>query len=116
MRLRSAFEENVVITTIPKIGTVEEFQGQERLIIIVSTVRSSPQIVRADQKHHLGFVASPQRLNVAISRARALLIIVGNPHLLCYDAYWKTLFKYCYRNGSYIGCNPPPFVFDNFTQ
>lgn len=35
-----------------------------------------------DERHHLGFLNNPKRFNVAISRACALLIVVGNPFLL----------------------------------
>ena len=64
------------------VGTTEEFQGQERKVIILSTVRSSPEYVSLDRKHRLGFLADAKRFNVSITRSRALLIIVGNPFIL----------------------------------
>ncbi|EIW74341.1 P-loop containing nucleoside triphosphate hydrolase protein [Coniophora puteana RWD-64-598 SS2] len=78
-----------------KIGTVESFQGQERRVIIVSTVRS----------RNLGFVSEPQRINVALTRARALVIVVGNPLALAEDPYWRTLLLYINQRGGWRG-NP----------
>ena len=65
-----------------KVATTEEYQGQERRVIILSTVRSNPEYVSLDQKHRLGFLADSKRFNVAITRAQALLIVIGNPHIL----------------------------------
>lgn len=92
---------------IPKIGSVEEFQGQERKVIIMSAVRSSPTLLETDRHHALGFVASPKRLNVALTRARALLIILGNPHLLVRDPSWRSVLNYCVERGAYTGCDLP---------
>ena len=39
-----------------KVGSVEEFQGQERLIMIVSTVRSNPRFLTTDNKFGIGFL------------------------------------------------------------
>lgn len=95
---------------VPKVGSVEEFQGQERKVIILSTVRSDEGLLERDIKHALGFVSSKQRLNVAISRARCLLVIVGNPHLLVRDISWRSLLRTCVENKCYIGCDLPVSV------
>ncbi|KAK9511523.1 hypothetical protein O3M35_000162 [Rhynocoris fuscipes] len=92
----------------PKVGSIEEFQGQEKMAIIVSVVRSSPEPVSVDMHRALGFVANARRLNVALSRARAVLIILGNPHLLALDMHWRSVLKHCVENNAYIGCDLPP--------
>ncbi|KAL1516540.1 hypothetical protein ABEB36_000447 [Hypothenemus hampei] len=86
---------------LPRIGTVEDFQGQEFDVIILSTVRSSKDYLSYDLRHSLGFVANPKRLNVAISRPKCLLIIIGNPALLSQDTYWRTVIDYCVNYGIY---------------
>nr|CAI5839936.1 unnamed protein product [Callosobruchus analis] len=90
---------------VPKIGTVEEFQGQEYDVVLVSTVRSCQEYVTFDIAHKLGFVVNPKRLNVAISRAKSLLVIVGNPKLLGQDIYWRNVIEYCLQKGCYVGCD-----------
>ncbi|XP_053992701.1 probable RNA helicase armi isoform X1 [Hylaeus volcanicus] len=95
---------------LPKISSVEGFQGQERNVIIISAVRSSNNFVNEDIKHSLGFVACPRRLNVAITRARVLVIILGNPKLLAQDPYWRNVLLYCIKQNSYTGCN---FIFSD---
>ncbi|XP_069083667.1 RNA helicase Mov10l1 [Pleurodeles waltl] len=91
-----------------KVGSVEEFQGQEYLVIIISTVRSSEVPYEQDTRYILGFLSNPKRFNVAITRAKALLIVVGNPHVLIKDPCFSALLEYSLINGVYIGCNLPP--------
>lgn len=93
-----------------KVGSVEEFQGQERMVIIVSVVRSAAVHLDRDQQQLLGFLCDPRRFNVAITRARALLIVLGNPHLLSTDFYWRELIKYCLEARTYIGCDIPEIL------
>lgn len=97
----------------PKVGSVEEFQGQERMAIILSSVRSSREYLSNDVKNNMGFIACPRRLNVALTRARAMLIIIGDPHLLVMDVYWKSVLEYCVKNDAYRGCDLPYSVRDN---
>lgn len=63
-----------------RLKTVDKFQGMERNIVIVSTVRSDKikSNGRIGKNRDIGFAKAPERLNVALSRARRLLIVVGN--------------------------------------
>ncbi|MHB8394187.1 MAG: AAA domain-containing protein [Candidatus Dormibacteria bacterium] len=61
-----------------RMGTVDRFQGQEAAVVIVSLTTSSAD----DTPHGLDFLFSRERLNVAVSRAAALSVIVGSPALL----------------------------------
>ena len=90
------------------IGSAEKFQGQERRVIIVSTVRSSENFLEFDALHNLGFVSNPKRFNVAVTRAQALLIIVGNARILAKDRCWGELLWMCHAKGSYTGMDLPP--------
>lgn len=84
-----------------KVGTVEEYQGQERQIIIISTVRSlQHEFMRMDIEHNLGFLRNPKRFNVSLTRAKSLLIVVGNPFLLIKDEWWKRFITYCQKKGA----------------
>ena len=61
-----------------RVGTVDKFQGQQAPVVIVSLTTSSA----ADAPRRVHFVANRNRLNVAVSRARSLAILVGSPALL----------------------------------
>ena len=74
-----------------KVGSVEEFQGQERTVIIITTVRSDPESHAFERKFNLGFLGNPKRFNVAVTRAKALLIVIGNPTLLSTEPCWHRL-------------------------
>ncbi|KAI8438711.1 hypothetical protein MSG28_011124 [Choristoneura fumiferana] len=96
----------------PKIGTVEEFQGQERPIILISTVRSSEANLPEDRKHALGFVQNPKRLNVALTRAQVAVILFCNPHILCMDPLWGKVIAQSVKEDKYKGCDLP-HMFEN---
>lgn len=61
-----------------RIGTVDKFQGQEAAVVIYSMASSSAE----DAPRGMGFLYSPNRLNVATSRARCTCILVASPRLL----------------------------------
>nr|XP_011753132.1 RNA helicase Mov10l1 isoform X2 [Macaca nemestrina] len=90
-----------------KVGSVEEFQGQEYLVIIISTVRSNEDRFE-DDRYFLGFLSNSKRFNVAITRPKALLIVLGNPHVLVRDPCFGALLEYSITNGVYMGCDLPP--------
>lgn len=73
-------------STSVAIGSVDSFQGQERNVIIVSTVRSF-------NCRGIGFVGDKKRLNVTLSRAKAALIIIGNDVVLKKKKIFKDFFK-----------------------
>ncbi|KAJ7266375.1 P-loop containing nucleoside triphosphate hydrolase protein [Mycena haematopus] len=85
------------------VGSVEEFQEQERRVIIMSTVRSNTNYIESDIRRTLGFVANPQRFNVAITRAQALLIVIGNPDILALDPLWRAFLNYVHSRGGWKG-------------
>ena len=64
-----------------RVGTVDKFQGQEAPIVIYSMATSSPE----DAPSGMEFLYSPNRLNVATSRARCACILVANPRLFTAD-------------------------------
>lgn len=78
-----------------EIGTVDAFQGREKKIIILSCVRS--------QTKHLGFLRNEKRLNVALTRAKALLIIIGNAETLQKCSMWNKFITYCFENRGIVG-------------
>lgn len=80
---------------------------QERHAIIVSTVRSSFDFVEFDLRHTLGFVANPRRFNVAMTRAKCVLIIVGDPDVLGLDPLWRRFLNHIHGNGGWRGIPIP---------
>jgi uncharacterized protein len=60
-----------------RVGTVDKFQGQEAPVVIVSMCTSEGEC----DARGLEFLLSPNRLNVALSRAQSLAVVVGNPGL-----------------------------------
>ena len=75
------------IRTAISINTVDGFQGQERDIIVISLVRSN-------DSGTIGFLSDLRRMNVAITRARMKLIIIGDASTICHHKFYKELHDY----------------------
>ena len=69
------------------INTVDGFQGQERDVILIS-------LVRANEDGQIGFLNDLRRMNVAITRARIKLIILGDASTLTKHPFYKKLYEY----------------------
>lgn len=81
------------------VHTVDGFQGQERDVIMIS-------LVRANDQGNIGFLNDLRRMNVAITRARMKLIILGDASTLTKHTFYRELYKYITANGHVIPLKP----------
>lgn len=72
-----------------KIGSVEEFQGDERQVIIISTVRTIVGKRGKNMSDKFDFLFQNTRFNVATSRAKYMNILIGDPDILKLDTCWR---------------------------
>ena len=84
MRRDSFFKPYRPLITV---NTVDGFQGQERDVILIS-------LVRANEEGQIGFLNDLRRMNVAITRARMKLIILGDASTLTRHAFYRKLYDY----------------------
>jgi helicase MOV-10 len=82
------------------IGPLEAFQGLESRAVILCTTRTRDRFLDQDLAHGFGVIREAKRFNVALTRARQALIVIGNAKLLAgADGNWKTFLAFCQRNG-----------------
>lgn len=77
-----------------EIDSVDGFQGREKEVILVTMVRSNPA-------GEIGFLADTRRMNVAMTRARRKLVLIGDSATLGGDPFYSRLFQYVEALGSY---------------
>ena len=88
--IRSLLKKNSFFRPYRKlitINTVDGFQGQEKDVIFIS-------LVRANDKGHIGFLNDLRRMNVAITRARMKLVILGNSDTLRKHSFYRQFIEY----------------------
>ncbi len=76
------------------INTIDSFQGQERDIIYISLVRSN-------EKGEIGFLKDYRRMNVAMTRARKKLVVIGDSATLGKDPFYEAFLEYCEKQEAY---------------
>ena len=82
------------------VGSVEDFQGQEKQIMLITTALTSrPPVL---DEFSLGLVNDSRRFNVAVTRGMGLCIAVGNPFFLHKDQYWRDWIEHCELNGNFL--------------
>ncbi|GJQ12041.1 hypothetical protein GpartN1_g3832.t1 [Galdieria partita] len=91
-QIRELRQKIVQLSEEIEISTVDGFQGREKEAIILSLVRSN-------DIQELGFLTDYRRINVAITRARRHLCIIGNSDMMEKDPILSQLVSYCFENG-----------------
>jgi predicted DNA helicase len=77
-----------------EIGSVDGFQGREKEAVLLSLVRSNPE-------GDVGFLADVRRMNVAMTRARRMLLVVGDSATLSCHPFYQSLLEYFESIGAY---------------
>ncbi|KAK2759894.1 hypothetical protein FQN54_002628 [Arachnomyces sp. PD_36] len=100
--LREVFRANNLYSV--NIGPLEAFQGLETRFLIICTTRtrSEEKFIHHDQAMGLGIIGEKRRFNVALTRAKEGLVVIGNPEVLSRlgkDESWRAFLGFCARNG-----------------
>lgn len=83
-----------VLPSLMRISTIDSFQGQEKENIIVSLVRSNDE-------GDIGFLKDYRRMNVAITRAKEQLFVIGDSATIGADSFYNAFLSYVEKHGSY---------------
>jgi hypothetical protein len=89
-----AFPNLRAFSELITIDTVDGFQGQERDLMLLSMTRSN-------ERGEIGFLSDKRRMNVALTRAKRKMIVVGDSSTLAQHAFFDALLRYVEEKGSY---------------
>jgi len=93
--MKKMIEEDERLIDLPiTINTIDAFQGQERFIVYISLVRSN-------SKSEIGFLSDYRRMNVAMTRAKQKLIVIGDSATIGNDPFYGEFLNYCEQSGTY---------------
>jgi superfamily I DNA and/or RNA helicase len=76
------------------VKTIDGFQGEERDVIYISLVRSN-------EKQEIGFLNDLRRMNVAITRAKKKLVVIGDSSTIGASKFYNSFLEYCEKHGAY---------------
>lgn len=94
LKLQEELFSDTVFKHLFSIDTIDSFQGQERDVVIISLVRSN-------DRGEIGFLQDYRRMNVAMTRAKKCLIMIGDSATLANDRYYQSLLEYVDEKGAY---------------
>ena len=83
------YKENI------SVNTIDSFQGQERDIVYISLTRSN-------DKGEIGFLSDIRRMNVAMTRARKKLVVIGDSATLGQHSFYANFIEYAEKKGGYV--------------
>ena len=92
--MRESMEEEQDLPFPVSIKTIDSFQGQEKDIIYISLVRSN-------DRGEIGFLKDYRRMNVAMTRARKKLVLIGDSATIARDRFYSRLLDYIEERGWY---------------
>ncbi|KAF1833746.1 P-loop containing nucleoside triphosphate hydrolase protein [Decorospora gaudefroyi] len=84
-------------------GPLEAFQGLEKRVVILCTTRTRLRFLAHDVASGVGIVGQRQKMNVALTRAKEGLVVLGCPDVLGTDEWWRAWMAFCWRNGAVGG-------------
>jgi predicted DNA helicase len=82
------------LTNAINVNTIDSFQGQERDVIYISLTRSNPD-------NTIGFLSEIRRMNVAMTRARMKLVVIGDSATIAQFPFYADFIEYVEKFGSY---------------
>lgn len=93
--MKERIAEDKKLAMLPlSVNTIDAFQGQERDVIYISLVRSNG-------KGEIGFLKDYRRMNVAMTRARKKLVVLGDSATIGMDKFYGAFLDYCDKMGEY---------------